>query len=182
MKKLNSHDVRQMWLDFFQSKGHYFLEPVSLIPVDDPSLLWINSGVATLKPYFDGRQTPPAFRLTNSQKSIRTNDIENVGVTARHQTMFEMLGNFSIGDYFKKEAIHFAWELLTSADWFAIDPEKLYITVFEDDADAYNVWTKEIGIQPDHIFKGTRETNFWDVGQGPCGPNSEIFFDRGLEW
>ncbi|AHI53320.1 alanine--tRNA ligase [Spiroplasma culicicola] len=182
MKKLNSNEIRQMWLDFFKWKDHYFLEPVSLVPVDDPSLLWINSGVATLKPYFDGRMNPPSPRLTNSQKSIRTNDIENVGITARHQTMFEMLGNFSIGDYFKKEAIHMAWELLTSPKWFDMDKELLYITVFEEDNDAYEIWTKEIGIAPDHIFKGTRETNFWDVGQGPCGPNTEIFFDRGIQW
>ncbi|ALD66852.1 alanine--tRNA ligase [Spiroplasma cantharicola] len=182
MKKLSANEIRKMWLDFFKSKNHYFLEPVSLVPVEDPSLLWINSGVATLKPYFDGRMNPPSPRLTNSQKSIRTNDIENVGVTARHQTMFEMLGNFSIGDYFKKEAIEFAWELLTSPKWFDIDPELLYITVFNEDKEAYDVWTKIIKIKEDHIFKGTRETNFWDVGQGPCGPNTEIFFDRGEKW
>ncbi|AGR42489.1 alanine--tRNA ligase [Spiroplasma diminutum] len=182
MKKLTANEIRQMWLDFFKSKDHYFLEPVSLVPVEDPSLLWINSGVATLKPYFDGRMNPPSPRLTNSQKSIRTNDIENVGVTARHQTMFEMLGNFSIGDYFKKEAIEFAWELLTSPKWFDINPELLYITVFNEDSEAYDVWTKIIGIKEDHIFKGTRDTNFWDVGQGPCGPNTEIFFDRGENW
>ncbi|QHX37019.1 alanine--tRNA ligase [Spiroplasma sp. BIUS-1] len=182
MKRLSANEIRQMWLDFFKSKDHYFLEPVSLVPVEDPSLLWINSGVATLKPYFDGRMNPPSPRLTNSQKSIRTNDIENVGVTARHQTMFEMLGNFSIGDYFKKEAIEFAWELLTSPKWFDIDSELLYITVFNEDQEAYDVWTKTIGIKEDHIFKGTRDTNFWDVGQGPCGPNTEIFFDRGEKW
>ncbi|WP_338969510.1 alanine--tRNA ligase [Spiroplasma endosymbiont of Labia minor] len=182
MKSMKSNEIRKMWIDFFISKQHHFIPPVSLIPVDDPSLLWINSGVATLKPYFDGRRTPPSKRLTNSQKSIRTNDIENVGITARHQTMFEMLGNFSIGDYFKKEAIHFAWELLTSSEWFAIDKEKLYITVFEEDQIAYDIWTKEIGIEASHIFKGTRDTNFWDVGQGPCGPNTEIFFDRGEKW
>ncbi|AOG61009.1 alanyl-tRNA synthetase [Spiroplasma helicoides] len=182
MKKLSSNQIRSMWLDYFKSKNHYFLEPVSLVPVDDPSLLWINSGVATLKPYFDGRLNPPSPRLTNSQKSIRTNDIENVGVTARHQTMFEMLGNFSIGDYFKKEAIHFAWELLTSKDWYDMDKDLLYITVFEEDNEAYDIWTKELGIATDHIFKGSRDTNFWDVGQGPCGPNTEIFFDRGEKW
>ncbi|QBQ08144.1 alanyl-tRNA synthetase [Spiroplasma gladiatoris] len=182
MKRLSANDIRKMWLDFFKSKNHYFLEPVSLVPVEDPSLLWINSGVATLKPYFDGRLNPPSPRLTNSQKSIRTNDIENVGVTARHQTMFEMLGNFSIGDYFKKEAIEFAWELLTSKEWFDIDKNLLYITVFEEDKDAYDIWTKQIGVSSDHIFKGTRKTNFWDVGQGPCGPNTEIFFDRGQKW
>jgi len=182
MRKMTANEIRQMWLDFFIAKHHHFLKPVSLIPVDDPSLLWINSGVATLKPYFDGRKTPPASRLTNAQKAIRTNDIENVGVTARHQTMFEMLGNFSIGDYFKKDAIHFAWELLTSPEWFAIDPAKLYITVYEKDDEAYRIWTEEIGIHPDHIFKMGRDTNFWDVGQGPCGPNTEMFFDRGGQW
>ncbi|PPE06729.1 alanine--tRNA ligase [Mesoplasma corruscae] len=182
MKKLSTKEIRNMWLNFFKSKNHHFLQPVSLIPVEDPSLLWINSGVATLKPYFDGRKNPPAPRLTNSQKAIRTNDIENVGVTARHHTMFEMLGNFSIGDYFKKEAIEFAWELLTSEKWFAIDKNKLYITVFEEDPEAYDIWINIIKIKPDHIFKMNRETNFWDVGQGPCGPNTEIFFDRGEKW
>ncbi|AKX34616.1 alanyl-tRNA synthetase [Spiroplasma litorale] len=182
MKKLSTNQIRDMWIDFFKKKEHHFLEPVSLVPVNDPSLLWINSGVATLKPYFDGRLTPPSPRLTNSQKSIRTNDIENVGVTARHQTMFEMLGNFSIGDYFKKEAITMAWELLTSEKWFGIDKNLLYITVYEEDIEAYDIWTKEIKIEKDHIFKGSRDTNFWDVGQGPCGPNTEIFFDRGVEW
>ncbi|ASZ09379.1 alanine--tRNA ligase [Mesoplasma chauliocola] len=182
MKKLTTNEIRKMWLDFFKQKKHYFLEPVSLIPVEDPSLLWINSGVATLKPYFDGRKTPPAPRLTNSQKAIRTNDIENVGVTARHHTMFEMLGNFSIGDYFKKEAISFAWELLTSKEWFDIPVEKLYITVFDEDVEAYEHWINVIGIKEDHIFRLSRDTNFWDVGQGPCGPNTEIFFDRGEKW
>lgn len=182
MKKLSSNEVRKIWLDFFKSKQHHFLEPVSLVPVNDPSLLWINSGVATLKPYFDGRLNPPSQRLTNSQKAIRTNDIENVGVTARHQTMFEMLGNFSIGDYFKKEAIQFAWELLTSKDWYAIPAEKLYVTVFEEDEEAYGIWRDIIGLSEERIFKMGRDTNFWDVGQGPCGPNSEIFFDRGEVW
>lgn len=182
MKKLSTNQIRQTWLDFFQAKSHHFLAPVSLIPVDDPSLLWINSGVATLKPYFDGRKTPPAPRLTNSQKAIRTNDIENVGVTARHQTMFEMLGNFSIGDYFKTEAIEWAWELLTSEQWFGMPKEKLYITVFNEDDETYQIWTQKIGIAKDHIFALGRDTNFWDVGQGPCGPNTEIFFDRGEKW
>ncbi|QHX36184.1 alanyl-tRNA synthetase [Spiroplasma sp. TIUS-1] len=182
MKKLSANEVRKIWLDFFKSKQHHFLEPVSLVPVNDPSLLWINSGVATLKPYFDGRLNPPSQRLTNSQKAIRTNDIENVGVTARHQTMFEMLGNFSIGDYFKKEAIQFAWELLTSKDWYAMPIEKLYVTVFDEDDEAFNIWKDIIGLSEDKIFKMGRDTNFWDVGQGPCGPNSEIFFDRGEIW
>ncbi|WP_339022678.1 alanine--tRNA ligase [Spiroplasma endosymbiont of Crioceris asparagi] len=182
MKKLSTNEIRKMWLDFFISKKHHFLDPVSLVPINDPSLLWINSGVATLKPYFDGRLNPPSKRLTNAQKAIRTNDIENVGVTARHHTLFEMLGNFSIGDYFKKEAITFAWELLTSEQWFGLNKNKLYITVYEKDNDAYDIWTKDMGVEKDHIFKCSRETNFWDVGQGPCGPNTEIFYDRGEEW
>ncbi|ASP28715.1 alanyl-tRNA synthetase [Spiroplasma corruscae] len=182
MKKLSTNEIRDTWIKFFKKKEHHFLEPVSLVPINDPSLLWINSGVATLKPYFDGRLVPPSPRLTNSQKSIRTNDIENVGITARHQTMFEMLGNFSIGDYFKKEAISFAWELLTSDKWFGIDKELLYITVYEDDQEAFDIWSNIIKVKPDHIFKGSRDTNFWDVGQGPCGPNTEIFFDRGEYW
>ncbi|WFQ92079.1 Alanine--tRNA ligase [Mycoplasma feriruminatoris] len=182
MKKLSTNQIRRIWLDFFISKNHYFLETVSLIPVDDPSLLWINSGVATLKPYFDGRKTPPSPRLTNSQKAIRTNDIENVGITARHHTMFEMLGNFSIGDYFKKEAIEFAWELLTDKKYFDIDKNNLYITVFNEDDEAYKIWKEVIKIEDDHIFRLSRKTNFWDVGQGPCGPNTEIFYDRGEIW
>lgn len=171
-----------MWLSFFKTRGHHFLPPASLIPVNDPSLLWINSGVATLKPYFDGRLAPPAPRLTNSQKAIRTNDIENVGVTARHQTMFEMLGNFSIGDYFKEDALKMAWELLTSPQWFAIDPNKLYITVFNEDEETYRLWRDKIGVSPTHLFKMGKKTNFWEVGPGPAGPNTEIFFDRGVKW
>lgn len=171
-----------MWLSFFKSKGHHFLAPASLIPINDPSLLWINSGVATLKPYFEGRLVPPAPRLTNSQKAIRTNDIENVGVTARHQTMFEMLGNFSIGDYFKEDALKMAWELLTSPQWFDIDPNKLYITVFNEDEETYRLWRDKIGVSPSHLFKMGKKTNFWEVGPGPAGPNTEIFFDRGIKW
>ncbi|AHF57659.1 alanine--tRNA ligase [Spiroplasma eriocheiris] len=182
MRKLTSTEIRQLWLDFFKSKDHYELKPASLIPVDDPSLLWINSGVATLKPYFDGRKTPPAKRLTNSQKSIRTNDIENVGHTARHHTLFEMLGNFSIGDYFKKEAIEFAWEFLTSPQWIGFDPAKLYITIYEEDEEAYHIWKDIIGLSDDRIIKGGKDTNFWEIGEGPCGPNTEIFYDRGEKY
>ncbi|AHF60945.1 hypothetical protein P344_03045 [Spiroplasma mirum ATCC 29335] len=182
MRKLTSTEIRQLWLDFFKSKDHYELKPVSLIPVDDSSLLWINSGVATLKPYFDGRKTPPAKRLTNSQKSIRTNDIENVGDTARHHTLFEMLGNFSIGDYFKKEAIEFAWEFLTSPQWIGFDPAKLYITIYEEDEEAYHIWKDTIGLSDDRIIKGGKDTNFWEIGEGPCGPNTEIFYDRGEKY
>ncbi|MDT2693982.1 alanine--tRNA ligase [Enterococcus gallinarum] len=180
MKHLSSAEVRQMFLDFFQSKGHS-IEPIaSLVPVNDPTLLWINSGVATLKKYFDGTVVPENPRITNAQKSIRTNDIENVGKTARHHTMFEMLGNFSIGDYFKNEAIHWAWEFLTSPEWMAFDPEKLYVTVYPKDTEAKRIWREEIGLTPEHIVE--IEDNFWDIGAGPCGPDSEIFYDRGPEF
>ena len=180
MKHLSSAEVRQMFLDFFQSKGHSIEPSASLVPVNDPTLLWINSGVATLKKYFDGTVVPENPRITNAQKSIRTNDIENVGKTARHHTMFEMLGNFSIGDYFKNEAIHWAWELLTSPEWMAFDPEKLYVTVYPKDTEAKRIWREEIGLTPEHIVE--IEDNFWDIGAGPCGPDSEIFYDRGPEF
>lgn len=180
MKHLSSAEVRQMFLDFFQSKGHSIEPSASLVPVNDPTLLWINSGVATLKKYFDGTVVPENTRITNAQKSIRTNDIENVGKTARHHTMFEMLGNFSIGDYFKNEAIHWAWEFLTSPEWMAFDPEKLYVTVYPKDTEAKRIWREEIGLTPEHIVE--IEDNFWDIGAGPCGPDSEIFYDRGPEF
>ncbi|MFI3605013.1 alanine--tRNA ligase [Vagococcus fluvialis] len=180
MKQLTSVEVRQMYLDFFKSKGHQVEPSASLVPIDDPSLLWINSGVATLKKYFDGTVIPENPRITNSQKSIRTNDIENVGKTARHHTMFEMLGNFSIGDYFKKEAIHWAWELLTSEEWFALDKSKLYVTVYPEDKEARRIWHEEIGLPNESIID--IEDNFWDIGAGPCGPDSEIFYDRGQEF
>src|SRR6478609_11977312 len=143
MKKLTSAQVRQMYLDFFKEKGHDVEPSASLVPHEDPSLLWINSGVATLKKYFDGRVIPQNPRICNAQKSIRTNDIENVGKTARHHTFFEMLGNFSIGDYFKKEAIHFAWEFLTSEKWIGFDGEKLSITIHPEDQEAYDIWKNE---------------------------------------
>ncbi|WP_430597284.1 alanine--tRNA ligase [Enterococcus sp. AZ177] len=177
MKQLSSSQVRQMYLDFFKSKGHSVEPSASLVPVNDPTLLWINSGVATLKKYFDGSVVPENPRITNAQKSIRTNDIENVGKTARHHTMFEMLGNFSIGDYFKTEAIHWAWEFLTSPEWMAFDPEKLYVTVYPKDTEAKRIWHEEVGLSMDHIID--IEDNFWDIGAGPCGPDSEIFYDRG---
>ena len=178
MKKLTSSEFRQMFLDFFKQHGHMVLPSQSLIPQDDPTLLWINSGVATMKKYFDGSVVPKNHRITSSQKSIRTNDIENVGKTARHQTFFEMLGNFSVGDYFKKEAITWAWEFLTSPDWLDLDKEKLYCTVYPKDAEAHKIWL-EVGMPEDHIVK--LEENFWDIGEGPCGPDSEIFYDRGQE-
>ncbi|GGL40766.1 alanine--tRNA ligase [Sporolactobacillus putidus] len=177
MKQLSSSEVRQMFLDFFKGKGHTVEPSASLIPVDDPSLLWINSGVATLKKYFDGRVVPRNPRICNAQKAIRTNDIENVGYTARHHTFFEMLGNFSIGDYFKEEAIVWAWEFLTSPDWIAFDPDKLSVTIYPDDDEAYRLWHEKIGIPDERIIK--LEHNFWDIGEGPSGPNTEIFYDRG---
>ncbi|UQS83899.1 alanine--tRNA ligase [Bombilactobacillus thymidiniphilus] len=178
MKKLTSSQVRQMFLDFFAAKGHTIEPSASLVPKDDPTLLWINSGVATMKKYFDGQVIPNNPRIASAQKSIRTNDIENVGHTARHQTFFEMLGNFSVGDYFKEQAIAWAFELLTSPDWFAFDPEKLYMTVYPKDQAAYDCWLAQ-GVSPDHIYKV--EDNFWDIGVGPSGPDSEIFYDRGQE-
>ncbi|WP_407857001.1 alanine--tRNA ligase [Enterococcus hailinensis] len=177
MKKLSSAEVRQMFLDFFKSKQHMIEPSASLVPVNDPTLLWINSGVATMKKYFDGSVVPENPRIANAQKSIRTNDIENVGKTARHHTMFEMLGNFSIGDYFKVEAIEWAWEFLTSPEWIGFDPDKLYVTVYPEDKEAKRIWLEEVGIPADHVVE--IEDNFWDLGAGPSGPDSEIFYDRG---
>ncbi|UPW82099.1 alanine--tRNA ligase [Lysinibacillus sp. Ag94] len=173
-------EIRRMYLEFFKEKSHHHEPSAPLVPINDPSLLWINSGVATLKPYFDGRIIPENPRITNAQKSIRTNDIENVGKTARHHTFFEMLGNFSIGDYFKKEAIHFAWEFLTDKKWMGFDPELLSITIHPEDQEAYDVWHNEIGIPEERLIR--LEGNFWDIGEGPSGPNSEIFYDRGEEY
>ncbi|WP_240463333.1 alanine--tRNA ligase [Mycoplasma procyoni] len=173
---LSSKEIRNIWLKYFESKGHLIVETKSLVPVNDPSLLWINSGVATLKDYFSGKKIPPKNRLTNSQKSLRTNDIENVGVTTRHHTMFEMLGNFSIGDYFKPEAIEMAYEFIF--DVLKFDKDKIYFTYFEEDQETKEKWLS-LGVDPSHLIKGTRDTNFWDVGSGPCGPCTEIFYDRG---
>lgn len=177
---MKSSEIRQKFLDFFVSKGHQVVPSASLIPVDDPSLLWINSGVATLKKYFDGREVPPNPRITNAQKSIRTNDIENVGKTARHHTLFEMLGNFSVGDYFKREAILWAWEFLTDKKWIGFDPDRLSVTIHPEDDEAYEIWHKEVGLPDERIIR--LEGNFWDIGEGPSGPNSEIFYDRGPEF
>ncbi|MCF6093992.1 alanine--tRNA ligase [Microaerobacter geothermalis] len=177
MKHLTSAEIRQKFLDFFVEKGHSIEPSASLIPVDDPSLLWINSGVATLKKYFDGRLIPDNPRICNAQKSIRTNDIENVGKTARHHTFFEMLGNFSIGDYFKEEAILWAWEFLTDPKWIGFDPDKLYVTIHPEDDEAFTIWHERVGLSKDRIYR--LEGNFWDIGEGPSGPNSEIFYDRG---
>ena len=177
MKQLTGAQIRQMFLDFFEEKGHAIEPSASLVPHEDPSLLWINSGVATLKKYFDGRVIPQNPRITNAQKSIRTNDIENVGKTARHHTFFEMLGNFSIGDYFKEEAITWAWEFLTSEKWIGFDKELLSVTIHPEDEEAFTIWNEKMGVPKERIIR--LEENFWDIGEGPSGPNTEIFYDRG---
>ncbi|WP_394233055.1 alanine--tRNA ligase [Niallia oryzisoli] len=180
MKRHTGAEIRQMFLDFFKEKGHAVEPSASLVPHEDPSLLWINSGVATLKKYFDGRVVPENPRITNAQKSIRTNDIENVGKTARHHTFFEMLGNFSIGDYFKEEAIEWAWEFLTDEKWIGFEKEKLSVTIHPEDEEAFELWNRKIGIPEERIIR--LEGNFWDIGEGPSGPNTEIFYDRGPEF
>ncbi|WP_152398552.1 alanine--tRNA ligase [Paenibacillus cellulositrophicus] len=174
---MKASEIRSKWLEFFASKGHQIEPSASLVPHNDPSLLWINAGMAPLKPYFDGRISPENPRLTNSQKCIRTNDIENVGKTRRHHTFFEMLGNFSIGDYFKEEAITWAWEFLTSKEWIGFDAERLSVTVYPEDEEAFKLWNEKIGLPAERIVK--LEDNFWDIGEGPCGPCTEIFYDRG---
>lgn len=179
MKSLTGSQVRQMWLTFFAEKGHQIIEGKSLVPFQDPTLLWINSGVAALKKYFDGTEIPQNKRLTNAQKSLRTNDIEQVGYTARHHTFFEMLGNFSIGDYFRKEAITWAFELLTNPKWFGFEIDKLYMTYSPLDLETPKIW-QSLGVPADHLF--AIEGNFWEIGEGPCGPNTEIFYDRGTKY
>ena len=179
MKKMTGSEIRNTWLKFFESKGHHIEPGSSLIPKNDPTLLWINAGVAALKKYFDGSEVPPSRRITNAQKSIRTNDIENVGRTDRHHTFFEMLGNFSIGDYFRAEVIPWAVELLTDDKYFGFDKEKLYITYFPDDLETKNCWMKA-GIEESHLIP--LEGNFWEIGDGPCGPDTEIYFDRGEKY
>ena len=179
MKHMTHNDIRETWFSFFVNHGHKIYESAPLIPINDDSLLWINAGVTPLKKYFDGSEIPDSRRIVNIQKCIRTNDIENVGVTKRHQTFFEMMGNFSVGDYFKNEAIAFAFELLTSPEYFDIPKELIYVTVYTDDSDAKERWI-EVGLDPEHIVP--LEENFWEIGEGPCGPDSEIFFDRGEEF
>ena len=179
MKYLTGQQIRELWLSFFKSKGHHVEKGASLIPYKDPSLLWINSGVAALKKYMDGSEVPPSRRITNVQKSIRTNDIENVGFTARHQTFFEMLGNFSIGDYFKKEAIAFAYEILTSEKYFAMPKDKLYFTYNPIDEETHKLWLAQ-GVEESHLIP--LEGNYWEIGEGPAGPNTEVFFDRGEKY
>jgi alanyl-tRNA synthetase len=174
---MKASEIRSKWLEFFKEKGHAIEPSASLVPHNDPTLLWINAGMAPLKPYFDGRVKPENPRIANSQKCIRTNDIENVGKTRRHHTFFEMLGNFSIGDYFKEEVITWAWEFLTSPKWIGFDPERLSVTVYPEDEEAYKYWNEKIGLPAERIIK--LEDNFWDIGEGPCGPCTEIFYDRG---
>ena len=180
MKSYGVNELRRMFLDFFESKGHLKMKSFSLVPHNDNSLLLINSGMAPLKPYFTGQEIPPRKRVTTCQKCIRTGDIENVGKTARHGTFFEMLGNFSFGDYFKREAIQWSWEFLTEV--VGLDPDRLYPSVYVDDQEAFDIWNKEMGIAPERIFKFGKEDNFWEHGSGPCGPCSEIYYDRGEKY
>ena len=182
MEKYGLNQLREMFLSFFETKGHLRLPSFSLIPQNDASLLLINSGMAPMKPYFKGEQEPPRHRVCTCQKCIRTGDIENIGKTARHGTYFEMLGNFSFGDYFKHEAIAWSWEFLTSPEWVGIDPDRLYPSIYVDDDEAFEIWNKEIGIPAERIFRFGKEDNFWEHGAGPCGPCSEIYYDRGPEY
>ncbi len=180
-KPYGLNELREMFLKFFETKGHLRLPSFSLIPQNDASLLLINSGMAPMKPWFTGEQEPPRRRVCTCQKCIRTGDIENIGKTARHGTYFEMLGNFSFGDYFKREAIAWSWEFLTSPEWVGLDPDRLYPSIYEDDDEAFEIWNKEIGIAPERIFRFGKADNFWEHGSGPCGPCSEIYYDRGPE-
>ena len=180
MKSYGLNELRKMYLDFFESKGHLAMPSFSLVPQNDNSLLLINAGMAPLKPYFTGQEIPPRTRVTTCQKCIRTGDIENVGKTARHGTFFEMLGNFCFGDYFKTEAIHWSWEFLTKV--LEIPEDRLYPSVYLEDDEAFDIWNKEIGVAKDRIFRFGKEDNFWEHGAGPCGPCSEIYFDRGEKY
>ena len=172
MKNYGVNELREMFLKFFESKGHLRMNSFSLVPHNDKSLLIINSGMAPLKPYFTGQEIPPRTRVTTCQKCIRTGDLENVGKTARHGTFFEMLGNFSFGDYFKKESIPWAWEFLT--EWVGLDPDRLYPSVYEHDDEAFEIWKNDMHIPEDRIYKFGKEDNFWEHGSGPCGPCTEI--------
>ena len=180
MKQYGVNELRQMYLDFFESKGHLVMKSFSLVPQNDKSLLLINAGMAPLKPYFTGAEIPPRNRVATCQKCIRTGDIENVGKTARHGTFFEMLGNFSFGDYFKHEAIAWSWEFLTKV--VGLDENRLYPSVYVEDDEAFDIWNKEIGIAPERIFRFGKADNFWEHGAGPCGPCSEIYYDRGEKY
>ena len=181
-KPFGVNELREMFLSFFESKGHLRLPSFSLIPQNDASLLLINSGMAPMKPWFTGEQEPPRRRVTTCQKCIRTGDIENIGKTARHGTYFEMLGNFSFGDYFKREAITWCWEFLTRPEWVGLDPNRLYPSIYQDDDEAFEIWNKEIGIPAERIFRFGKADNFWEHGSGPCGPCSEVYYDRGEEY
>ncbi len=181
-KPYGVNELREMFLRFFESKGHLRLPSFSLVPQNDKSLLLINSGMAPMKPYFKGEVEPPRRRVCTCQKCIRTGDIENIGKTARHGTYFEMLGNFSFGDYFKNESLQWSWEFLTSPEWVGLEPERMYPTVYENDDEAYDIWTKVIGVPEDHMTRLGKKDNFWEHGAGPCGPCSEIHYDRGIEY
>ena len=181
-KAYGLNELREMYLRFFESKGHLRLPSFSLIPQNDKSILLINAGMTPMKPYFTGEEEPPRHRVCTCQKCIRTGDIDNVGKTARHGTYFEMLGNFSFGDYFKKEALPWAWEFLTSPEWVGLEADRLYPSIYLDDDEAFEIWNKDIGIPADRIFRFGKEDNFWEHGAGPCGPCSEIYYDRGPEW
>ena len=174
------NELRRMFLEFFESKGHLAMKSFSLVPHNDNSLLLINSGMAPLKPYFTGQEIPPRKRVTTCQKCIRTGDIENIGKTARHGTFFEMLGNFSFGDYFKDDAIRWTWEFLTEV--VGLDPDRLYPSVYLEDDEAFRIWNEKIGIPAERIFKFGKEDNFWEHGSGPCGPCSEVYYDRGEKY
>ena len=180
MQKLGLNEIREKFLSFFESKGHLRMKSFSLVPNNDKSLLLINSGMAPLKPYFTAQQVPPRKRVTTCQKCIRTGDIENVGKTARHGTFFEMLGNFSFGDYFKQEVIPWAWEFFTQV--LEIPEDRLYVSVYEEDDEAYDIWNKKVGLAPERIFRMGKEDNFWEHGVGPCGPCSEIYYDKGEKY
>ena len=177
MKFMGLNEIREAYLRFFESKGHLRLPSFPLVPINDNSILLINAGMTPLKPYFMGQEVPPRSRVTTCQKCVRTLDIDNVGKTARHGTFFEMLGNFSFGDYFKHEATAWAWEFLTKT--LEIPADKLWITIYEDDDEAFEIWTKEVHIPADRIIRMGKEDNFWEHGTGPCGPCSEIHYDRG---
>ena len=176
MKNMGLNELREAYLKFFEEKGHYRMPSFSLVPKNDKSLLLINAGMAPLKPYFTGLQTPPSKRVTTCQKCVRTGDIENVGITSRHATYFEMLGNFSFGDYFKKEVIPWAWEFVTEV--LELPKDKLFVTIYLEDDEAYKYWTELTDVDPSHIFRLGKEDNFWEHGSGPCGPCTEIHFNR----
>ena len=180
MEKMGLNEIRSKFLEFFESKGHYVANSYSLVPINDKSLLLINSGMAPLKYYFSGVEVPPSVRMCTSQKCIRTGDIENVGITARHATFFEMMGNFSFGDYFKRESIKWGWEFVT--EWLNIPEDKIWVTVYEEDDDSYDIWAKEMNFPEERMVRLGKDDNFWEIGTGPCGPCSEIYFDRGEEY